>query len=377
MTMPRNEISNLVDTFVKGGDLEQTAFGEGEADHTTSEEAPAAVEDWRNADLELEEDDPIAEALLGAAEDDKESEDNEQTSENDDSEKVEASAADTDDEVEYISVTDDSGKRKVKIDWNDRERLKKFVAKAYGMRKFQAERDQYKKKYEEHVASTSEELESMSAINEAYQSGGIEAVVDLIEGDGAFAAAVSERQKLDEWKSNASESELAAYEKDQRLQKMQSQLEAERKAREEFEARMEGEADAAETKSLQAQLYPAFDKYRFEGKLSDPSTETRLDKMLWRSAKADLAELLEDEVELTPAIVEKTFKENYLLLKRSENKRAERKATRTIAKKKQEAIENAQTSAMKGMNETSKSKDMRAALDKGDISSLLSKFTKW
>ena len=45
-------------------------------------------------------------------------------------------------EKEVITVTDETGrKRKVEIDYSNREQIKKMAAAAAGMRKFQAERD--------------------------------------------------------------------------------------------------------------------------------------------------------------------------------------------------------------------------------------------
>ena len=379
MASKADGISSLVDAFVEGKDVEAIAFSEEDDIQPDSNPTGSQLSPEPDADI-LEESDPEMDFFLEplAEEAGKPDTDNpeESASEDDtaDPQDVEDPSVES---IEEIFVTDHRGRRKVKVDWSDKDKLKKHIQKAYGMRKFQAERDQYKERLEAVEAKNSENSEVIDSINEAYESGGLAAVADLIEGEGAWEAAMQKHIDLQEWKRGATESEIEAYNTREENARLQKQIEAQNKANEKFMQKVESEKDEAAAESLKSQTFPSFDKYRFEGKLKSPKEELQLDKMLWRNAKADLMELLEEGEDLTPCIIEKTFKQNYALLRRSENRRASSKAAATLKKKKQEAIENVQTQVMNGYKETGKDKEFKSLLDKGDIGGILSGFAKW
>ena len=153
-----------------------------------------------------------------------------------------------------------------------------------------------------------------------------------------------ERQRAFE---DASPSEQEYLLSQERAEKLQKELERERRLREEEASRLQIEREEADTKSLENQLHPAFNKYRFRGKLGDEDTEAFYDKALWRETLDSLEALPEDE--MTEARIAQEFKRNYERAARVIQKKSEEKAKKVVEAKKKQARTGAQIAAKKGV----------------------------
>lgn len=279
---------------------------------------------------------------------------------------------------ESITVTDDKGKRKVEIDWNNKEQLKKYVQMAHGARKWQAERDQAlsaKKSLEEKISSLSSNWETLE---NAYQSKGVAGLVDLLEGrQGAF----------DEWekarierhtflqKATPEQRELLAAREAEAAR--QSEIDRIRKENEDFKKSIASEREAAEMKALESTVHPVFDRYRFADKLGDSDTEAMFDEMLWTSALKRLEPYEDKGIPVTADLVEKEFKAVAVALRKRINVQAEKKAAKAVEQKKQEATENAQAAVSNGYRGSSVNKEALDLAKSGNIGAIFKNWNKF
>ena len=279
---------------------------------------------------------------------------------------------------ESITVTDDKGKRKVEIDWNNKEQLKKYVQMAHGARKWQAERDQAlsaKKELEGKISSLSSNWETLES---AYQSKGVAGLVDLLEGrQGAFDE--WEKSRIDRYnflqKASPEQRELLAAKESEASR--QSELERIRRENEEFRKSISAEREAAETKALEGTVHPVFDRYRFADKLGDADTENMFDEMLWTSALKRLEPYEEKGIPLSQDLVEKEFKAVAVALRKRINVQAEKKAAKAVEQKKQEATENAQAAVASGYRSSDINKQAMDLAKQGNIGAIFKNWNKF
>lgn len=256
--------------------------------------------------------------------------------------------------VETVTVTDSKGRKKsVKVDFNDREQLKKFVHMASGMRKFQAERDALKKQISGlgDVEQVSEKVQLFNELDTIYQKDGSEGLINRLAGDGQ--AYETMRQKIIEeyeMRRSASPSELARMDYEKERSRQSKELEQIRMENEQFKASVQQKEEQAVLSALQSTVNTAFDKYRFNGKLDDQDQEYKLDKAVWSTAQAELAELESQGVELTNRIIEKTFRETAVPFRKYINKQSRAKLKKAITRKKQESASNVQDKIKNSMN---------------------------
>lgn len=279
---------------------------------------------------------------------------------------------------EYVTVTDDKGKRKVEIDFNNKDQLKKFVQMAHGARKWQAERDQALTKSREIESQYSTLKSTWDTLEKAYQEGGVEGLVDLLEGkQGAFNE--WEKSRLDRYealkKASPAERELYAA-KEQELRR-QREIDRIRKENEDFKKSIQAEREAAEMKSLESTVHPAFDRYRFADKLGDADTEQMFDQMLWDTSLKRLEQYEERSVPITADLVEQEFKAVATALRKRINVQADKKAARAVEQKKQEATENVQAAVSSGYRSSSLQKEASDMIKSGNLTGLLKQWNKY
>jgi hypothetical protein len=202
-------------------------------------------------------------------------------------EKVEAKQP-TSSSKEVITISDDKGRRKIEIDFSNREQLKKYVQMAHGARKWQTERDQALARLKERETKESERDKDWQSLEEAFQSG-YEHLIDRLAGrQGAFDEYVAQRQQRTHLQKTNPEAFAALQAKDL-ADKLAKDLEKEKSENAKFKKSITEEREQTEIKALEARVVPAFQKYRFADKLGNPNSEHRLDKMLWN----DVMERLE------------------------------------------------------------------------------------
>lgn len=292
-------------------------------------------------------------------------------------EKAKEKALSTEDK-ETIFVTDNKGRRrKVEIDYSDKARTKKAYEMLYGARKWQAERDQAINELKSFKEQSDSKVKNWDAISSAYEEGGVEGLINFIEGDdNAYASLVEKAIEEKNFLAKASPAEIAALEAQKQKVQRDREIEKLRKEMEEMKSASERNREEAELKSLESQVHPVFDKYRFSGKLGDEATEHRLDRMLWREAMENL-EQYGDDVELTPSLVAREFKKTSLELRKFINKETEKKVNKTIKAKKESATEHAQASAMKGYQGGALASEARDMIRGRNLTGLLQNWGKY
>jgi hypothetical protein len=346
-----SESQKALNAVIAGKDPAAEVYGEEYADSeyviddtvnqpldTTSTLTDLLGQDEQDADLSQNQDsqDPVEELANSDATTDQET----SGDESDDS---------SDDSFEMITISDAKGRREVKIDYNDRDTIKKYAKMAYGMRKFQNERDQSLAREKQKDTKIAELEANWEAIEGVYKDRGLEGLVDLLEErEGAFKD--YEKSLIDryELRRDATPEELEALDARDRAIRLERELERERQAREKFQEQMTAKEEAAEVAALESMVNPVFDKYRFAGKLGDKRAEHRLDKALHRDVIEELIEYESQGHQLTPALVNRVTRklanETRQYMKEVTNKRVKK----AVKQKKQEATENAQNKVMSG-----------------------------
>ena len=278
---------------------------------------------------------------------------------------------------ESIVVTDDKGKRKIEVDFNNKDQLKKYVQMAHGARKWQAERDQAVAKAKDVETRYSDLRSNWDTLEQAYQSSGVEGLIDLLEGrQGAFSEWEKSRIDRHEMLKKASPAEKELFASQERELSRQREIEKMRKENEEFRSKISQEREQAELRSLESNVHPAFDRYRFADKLGDSDTEQMFDEMLWTSALKRL-EPYEEKGLLTADIIEKEFKSVSVALRKRINVQADKKAAKVVEQKKREATENVQAAVSSGYRSTPVAKEAEDLIKTGNLGALFKGWGKY
>ncbi len=276
---------------------------------------------------------------------------------------------------EVITISDDKGRRKVEVDFSNRDQLKKFVQMAYGARKWQAERDQAIAKSKEFETKISERERDWQSLESAFQQGP-EHLIDLLAGrKGAFDEFVAQRQQRQDLQKRDPEA-FAALEAREEVERLKRENEKARKENESFKKSVTEEREAAEVAAMQASVNPVFEKYRFAEKLGDANDEHMFDEMLWNSAMKRL-EPYEDKGLLTSEVIEREFRSVAQAIRKRISGLAEKKATKVVEQKKQEATENVQAKVMSGYKKGGTADEARKLLNNGDIKGILKNWGKY
>lgn len=235
-----------------------------------------------------------------------------------------------------------------------------------GMRKFQAERDQLAKKFEETSKKLAEVETNWNSLESAYSNQGLEGVINTISGDPE-----GYKKFLDREFAKKREFENATPTQKREME-LQEQLSREKRSREQIEKRIKdmeekttGERVVAEQKSLEATVNPIFEKYRFTGKLGDDEAEYYYDKALWRETLDNVEQLPEESI--TRETIENEFKKVANAYRKVINKQADNKVKKVIDSKKQSAQENAAVKAMSGMTDSAAVDNFKGAIRGGNI----------
>lgn len=291
-----------------------------------------------------------SESVSGLAEEDQSETESQEVSDSSESPEQSAAPKTSEPTKETIVVTDEQGKRrKIEIDYSDRKSLKRAVEMMHGARKWQAERDQERTAHSSTKQKMQELQQSWDTLESAFQTGGVEAVIDLIAGDkGGYKGwekKVLERQRFLEEATPEQIEALNAKEAQERANKELARI---RKENEEFRKKITEEKETAELRSLESRVNPAFDKYRFADKLGDPSDELMFDEMLWNTALKRLEPYEEQGLPLSQELVEREFRAVAASIRKRIGLQAEKKAAKAVDQKKREATENVQAKLKSG-----------------------------
>lgn len=279
---------------------------------------------------------------------------------------------------EYVYVTDESGQRKkIKVDYTP-EKVRKAYEMAAGMRKFQAERDRLRKEMEslQQLKTDYEDLQqSWSALEGALREKGLAGLIDLLHGkEGYYDEFLARELERREYLKNASPAERERMQLEERLARVEREKARKEKEFQEYQEKLLREREAQEQLQLQNMINPAFNKYRFAGTLGDSILEERLDQAIWHQALSNL-ENLPDSVELTPALVEKEFREVASTFKKVINKQATQKTKEIVETRKANAQAAVAAKAASGMKQ-SYPQDVEQDIANGNLKGLLSKMAR-
>lgn len=294
---------------------------------------------------------------------------------------VKAGKSQTSPDKETITVSDEKGRRKVEIDYTNRDQIKKAHEIAAGSRKWQAERDAARAE----IAPVRRQLEEMKSnwdtLETVHRQRGLEGVIDLLEGrQGAYQDYMKKAIDRQDFIRRASPQELEALQHKESAESSTRQLEQIRKENEEFRKQMSAEKESAELRSLESRVHPAFDKYRFADKLGDPADEAMFDQMLWRTAM-DRLDPYEDQYgnAIPQEIIEKEFRAVSASLRKRINVQADKKASQVVEQKKREATENVQTKVQSGYKTGSAQAEAQKLMNQGagGIAKIIQNMTKY
>lgn len=268
-----------------------------------------------------------------------------------------------------FSVSDENGRRKVKVDLSNRDALAKILPQAYGFRKMQVERDKAQAQLKEAQPRLAELETQWQTLERTYQEGGVEGLVDLLGGKkGHYREFLSAEIQKDARYKSATQAERERMDLEERVAKMQRDSELREKRAAEEATKAKTEREAAELTNLESQLVPAFNKHRFAGTLGNESQEQAFDQAIWNQAIANL-EKLPDDQPLTSALIEKEFKTVATAFRAAIGKQASAQTKKVIESKKAAAQTQVAVAAQRGLAPQG-ADSMSAHIRKGGVGGL-------
>lgn len=304
----------------------------------------AGGDDVEDDGLELASDDEDADVDLDAQAEETDAGD--EASDSDETESGESDKSATGD-IEEVDVTDDLGRRKVKVDFSNREYMRKVVQQAAGARKLmRVEIPKLKQAAEAaqaEAATHKEDASHFKGLAEAWDKGGVAGLVEkLTQGkqtwDQVYEAETARRKQL----ASMSPAERAAADAEARVTRAEAgKTEAEKKLEAKLKE-LDERSEKAERDTLQNYMETSFTKSRFAGTLGDEAREHELDELLWDGVRAAISKL-PDDVSVTPQLIAQTFARKSSALKSTIASEAGKKAKDAAGKKKADAKAAAQS----------------------------------
>lgn len=286
---------------------------------------------------------------------------------------VEATQAESDKPTEVesdiveVAFTDHKGRRTAKVDFSDKEKLKKLVSLAYGAPKWRVERDKAQSRIQDLESAIQENKDSYGKLESAWGEGGeegIKNVISLLAGDeNALDALLDARQ---EERNRIAAMDPAARERweleQERLKEKisyEKQLSALKAQQEEASAQRQ----QAEYQALENRAQRSYDRWNFTGKLGDEAAEQEFGNHLWTSA----INLLESKGIETPnqAQMDKAFEIVHNRMAKVMNKSVETQVDKKIQKASATAEKTVASMAKKNFKSTGDSMMDRFRKDGG------------
>jgi len=279
---------------------------------------------------------------------------------------------------EVITISDETGRKKIEIDYSDRAAIKRAHELAYGSRKWQAERDRASQE-RDGLKQRLEKVEPvLEALEKAFSERGELGVIDLIAGKhGASEAFIKRQVERAKFLEKASPEEVEALRERERLEKLERDHQKLREENETFKKSVAEKEESAALRSTEATVHPVFEKYRFADKLGDENDEAMFDEMLWNTALKRLKPYEDQGLELSRELVDREFRQVASALRKRINVQAEKRAAAAVTQKKQEATENAQASTMSAYKKGGARAEAQDLINKGDFRNLFSNWGKY
>lgn len=270
-------------------------------------------------------------------------------------------------DIEEITFTDHKGRRTVKVDFSDRNKMKKIASLAYGARKFQVERDQVKQELAKEREDSKGAKEDLKKFESIYDSQGLIGLALMLEGqegvDKLVKAHLAEQERWSDMTPAERNAELKAKEAEARASK-------EEESRKDYEKRL-AELDArqkdADEKAFDSKLHPAFDRYRYAGKLGDPVAEHRLDTAIWNDVMDSLTPYVKQDIEITQAMIDKEFRKARQEWDKTINKQVDKNTKVAVHKAKTNAQSKAQAKVSQGLQTNQDTEKFKQDINSGNI----------
>lgn len=296
------------------------------------------------------------------------------------SESADADASDDKQaDTEEIEFTDDKGRRSYTIDYKDRAKIKQAFIQAAGMRKAFAERDAERagrKKDQEALAPAKEKADQFDSLSSAWENEGIAGLVRVLsKGQQTWDQLWEAEDKHRKTLAAMSPEARVAHDARQAAAREAAEKARIQKQFDELKAENQRDRDATDRKTVEGYMESEFNRVRFHGKLGDKAAEHRLDTMLFETVKAQVM-ALPDDVEVTPQLVRKMYREYATTLGATIKKAVRKETGKVIEKKKVEATKHAQARMTSANRETTEDAEIRKDLKSGNTVSAVMKLLK-
>lgn len=217
-------------------------------------------------------------------------------------------------DIEEIEVTNARGEKvKLKIDYKDREGIKRAHQKAAGIDKLYTRYTDLRTEnsaMKEQAATAAKELEVLRSIETLHGDGTpaeLEALFEHLGAEHTYAVAKSIVDKQDRVR-NMTPEQRAAWENDQALQARIAKGEA---AQAEL-AKVNERISAVEAQGIieraQSAVDSVFPEFSFVGKIADTKAAQELDDFMFRGLQSRLAEVKQQGFAVTPELVRTLLK---------------------------------------------------------------------
>ena len=260
------------------------------------------------------------------------------------------------------------GRTKVKIDYSDREAIKKAYVEAAGMRRAFTKANREAKSHKDTQAKLDSLQGDWDKIEEAWSSDGVKGIVSILSQNNPNAWQEAVDAEIEQRNFIAQMSPEDRYKYDLNLQQeaaSKKETELEKKYQDLYNKQLQAE-ERAQEKKLESQLHPTFDRYRFAGKLGDAVAEAEFDESMWLKVTNRLAQYPEDK-ELTQAIIDKEFRTVANRMRKHLNVQVEKKLKKAVNNQKAEASKRAQVIASKGLSGSGAKREFVENMKKGDF----------
>jgi hypothetical protein len=287
---------------------------------------------------------------------------------------VEEVSPDSAKDIEEIFVDDGKGRKKVQIDYTDKAAIKKYAEMAYGMRKFQRERDQLTEKVKTLEPKAKELEDAWSALERAYELQGVKGLVNLLVGkENAYDEHVNQLLEERNLRETGSAEEIARFEAKQEAERIRKENERMQKELQRQLDEQKAAREAAALNDLQGKMTAAYSKWSFEGKLGDAELEDQYNTALWELSRQRLKDIPETE-DLTPARINAVFQEVASRFNKAVTTQTKQKVAATVQKKKDAAATKAAAIAGAGHRQSAAVDEFRGHIKNGNLVDSLKMF---
>jgi len=358
MTVNVNNPTELMNALLGGQQIDATGEAAPAADGDVGEQSteerdnlnPNVLDDWEMADAvdNIEEPDTADDTSVS---------------------KKKKTAEESD--AEYIKA---DGK-KIKVDYADKAKIKKAYELAAGMRKFQKERDEAIKREKEKEEKLSKQEELWGKIEAAADAEDFNTLMKIMtKGKMDFDTLLSSKIERMKLREDATEEEAEKMDLHDEIASLKASLAKVTSDVTKKQELAEAAKEQAELQNLEAKIHPAFDKYRFHGKLGDADAEQQLDEMLWAKVINNLDDY---DGKLDAEIINKEFSKVAAAINKVVNKQTERTVKKTTEARKRNAKETAQLEQVRGYVDSGLKQEAAAKIKSGDLTHILQNWGKF